>query len=120
MNFIAAVSGAIAAIAASEEAPTFENTIEIDDSSSFTVELARSALTLAVPAGSTILEVLRANGVSVLSSCEQGACGTCAVTVIDGEPEHQDVYLTDAERSRGDTMLSCVSRARSARLILDL
>ena len=98
----------------------FENTIEIDDSSSFTVELARSALTLAVPAGSTILEVLRANGVSVLSSCEQGACGTCAVTVIDGEAEHQDVYLTDAERSRGDTMLSCVSRARSARLILDL
>ncbi|MEM7286747.1 MAG: Rieske 2Fe-2S domain-containing protein [Actinomycetota bacterium] len=98
----------------------FENTTEIDDSSTFTVELARSALTLEVPAGSSILETVRASGVALSSSCEQGACGTCAVTVLDGEPLHQDVYLTAAERSAGERMLTCVSRARSDRLVLDL
>jgi ferredoxin-NADP reductase/nitrite reductase/ring-hydroxylating ferredoxin subunit len=98
----------------------FKNAAEIDDSSSFELELARSALTLEVPSGSTILDVLRANGVAVPSSCEQGACGTCAVGVIDGEPDHQDVYLNDTEHRRGDTMMVCVSRARGDRLVLDI
>lgn len=98
----------------------FENTNEIDQFSSFVVELARSALTLDVAAGETLLDVLRANGVSVTSSCEQGACGTCAVPVLHGEPLHQDVYLGRAERERGDVLLSCVSRALSERLVLDL
>lgn len=98
----------------------FKNTTEIDDSSVFEISLARSALTLEVAGGETILEVLRANGVSVESSCEQGACGTCLVAVIEGEPEHQDVYLTSAERKRGDQMLVCVSRSLSERLVLDV
>src|SRR5690606_16910081 len=63
----------------------FKNDRVIDDSSSFEIELARSAMTLQVPAGKTILEVMREAGVTVLSSCEQGACGTCLTTVIEGE-----------------------------------
>jgi ferredoxin-NADP reductase/nitrite reductase/ring-hydroxylating ferredoxin subunit len=98
----------------------FANTTEIDDSSTFEVSLARSALTLTVPAGSTILEVMRENGVAVPSSCEQGACGTCSVAVIEGEPDHQDVYLSGPERARGDRMMVCVSRARGDRLVLDV
>lgn len=98
----------------------FANPTEIDDSSSFEVSLARSALTLAVPAGRTVLEVLRDNGVDVASSCEQGACGTCSVGVIEGEPDHQDVYLNESEKQRGDRMMVCISRARGPRLILDL
>lgn len=98
----------------------FENTNEIDRSSTFTIELARSMLTLEVPAGESVLDVVRANGVAVVSSCEQGACGTCAVTVVEGEPLHQDVFLGADERSAGTTMLTCVSRAISDRLVLDL
>ena len=67
----------------------FQNTIEVDNSSSFEVSLARSALTLEVPSGKTILEVLRDNGIALISSCEQGACGTCEVAVIEGEPKHE-------------------------------
>jgi ferredoxin-NADP reductase len=63
----------------------FKNTTEIDDSSSFEIDLARSAMTLTVSAGQTILEVLRDNGISVGSSCEQGACGTCRCGVIEGK-----------------------------------
>ncbi len=98
----------------------FQNTIEVDSSSSFEVSLARSALTLEVPSGKTILEVLHDNGIALISSCEQGACGTCEVAVIEGEPEHQDVYLNDSEKLAGQRIMTCVSRAKSSRLVLDI
>lgn len=98
----------------------FKNTRPIDDSSSFEVALARSCVTLHVPPGRTILEVMRENGVDMPSSCEQGACGTCLAAVIEGEPDHQDVYLSTAERASGTKIMTCVSRAKSDRLVLDL
>jgi ferredoxin-NADP reductase/nitrite reductase/ring-hydroxylating ferredoxin subunit len=98
----------------------FKNTTEIDDSSTFEVALARSALTVTVPSGSTILDVLRESGVPLPSSCEQGACGTCVATVLEGEPDHQDVYLNDSDHQAGDRIMTCVSRALSDRLVLDL
>ncbi len=98
----------------------FKNTHEIDTSSSFTVELARSALSLTVPAGKSILEVMRENGIAAPSSCEQGACGTCLTRVLDGEIDHQDVYLNGTEKAAGNVMMTCVSRAKSARLVLDI
>ena len=98
----------------------FKNPTEIDDSSTFEVALARSALTVTVPAGATILEVLREHGVPLPSSCEQGACGTCAATVLEGEPDHQDVYLNESDHRAGDRIMTCVSRSRSDRLVLDL
>lgn len=98
----------------------FKNTHEIDTSSSFTVELARSALSLGVPAGKSILAVLRENGVDAPSSCEQGACGTCLTRVLEGEVDHQDVYLNATEKAAGNVMMTCVSRAKSARLVLDI
>ncbi|WP_421761695.1 Rieske 2Fe-2S domain-containing protein [Devosia sp.] len=98
----------------------FANTHPIDQSSSFTVELARSALTLAVPVGKSILEVMRDNGLEAPSSCEQGACGTCMTRVLEGVPDHQDVYLNDTERAANAVMMTCVSRAKSSRLVLDI
>ncbi|SMD02193.1 Rieske 2Fe-2S domain-containing protein [Primorskyibacter flagellatus] len=98
----------------------FANTAEVDDSTAFEVDLARSALTLQVPAGKTILEVLREHGIDMPSSCEQGACGTCRCGVIEGEVIHQDVYLSNAEKAEGKSIMTCVSRAASDRLILDI
>ena len=98
----------------------FKNTRHLDTSTTFEVELARSALTLTVPEGSSIMEVLRDNGVVVPSSCEQGACGTCVIPVLSGQPDHQDVYLNDSERTAGDRMAICVSRSLTPRLVLDI
>ena len=98
----------------------FKNTTEIDDTTSFQIDLARSAMTLTVPAGKSILDVLRENGINMTSSCEQGACGTCRCGVIEGEVNHQDVYLSDAEKAEGKSIMTCVSRAKSDRLILDI
>lgn len=98
----------------------FRNTHRIDDSSSFEIDLARSAVTLQVPAGKSILQVLRENGVAMASSCGQGACGTCRVRVLDGIPDHQDVYLNNTERAANAMIMTCVSRAKSDRLVLDI
>ncbi|MEV0084090.1 Rieske 2Fe-2S domain-containing protein [Saccharopolyspora sp. NPDC050642] len=98
----------------------FRNDQEIDESSRFEIVLARSVMNLTVEPGRSILETVREAGVTVPSSCEQGACGTCRVAVIDGEPDHQDVYLDDAERAAGDSIMTCVSRSLTAQLTLDL
>ncbi|MDQ0073409.1 vanillate O-demethylase ferredoxin subunit [Variovorax boronicumulans] len=86
----------------------------------FEVELARSSLTLRVGQDETIADAVRNAGVAVETSCEQGVCGTCITQVIDGLVDHRDSFLSSAERARGDCMAICVSRARSARLVLDL
>ncbi|MFK7893944.1 MAG: Rieske 2Fe-2S domain-containing protein [Granulosicoccus sp.] len=98
----------------------FSNTTSRDNEGAFEVSLARSGLTLQVPAGKTLLSVLREHGIPVPSSCEKGACGTCRITVLDGVPRHQDVYLNEVERQRADCMMSCVSRAKSSSLTLDI
>lgn len=98
----------------------FKNTTRRNDSSTFEIALARSATTLQVPSGTSILQVLRENDVALPSSCEQGACGTCVVSVIDGDIDHQDVHLNETERAAGDQIMTCVSRATSPRLVLDL
>jgi ferredoxin-NADP reductase/nitrite reductase/ring-hydroxylating ferredoxin subunit len=98
----------------------FKNTNVLDASSAFTLVLARSGTKIDVAPGESALDALEAHGVHVVSSCRQGACGTCLVHVLDGEPEHQDVYLNATERARNDRMLVCVSRARSDRVVVDL
>jgi vanillate O-demethylase ferredoxin subunit len=86
----------------------------------FEVELARAGLVLGVPVGRTILEVVRENGIDVPSACEEGVCGTCETRLIGGEPDHRDLLLTAEERAANRSIMVCVSRARSPRLVLDL
>lgn len=89
-------------------------------SGGFQVELARSGATVEVAADQSVLDAVRAAGVPVASSCEEGTCGTCEVAVLGGEVEHRDSILTPEEQEANDTMFICVSRARCPRLVLDL
>ncbi len=86
----------------------------------FVVRLARGGKDVPVPAGVSVVAALAAAGVAVPVSCEQGVCGTCITRVLDGEPDHRDSFLMDDERAAGDAIALCVSRARSALLVLDL
>lgn len=86
----------------------------------FEVELASSGKVFLIPADRTIVEVLADHDIDIPTSCEQGVCGTCITRLLGGLPEHRDVYLTDDERARNDQFTPCCSRARSARLVLDL
>ena len=86
----------------------------------FEVELAQTGGVLRIPADRSILEVLEESGVPVLSSCQEGTCGTCETVVLSGTPDHRDSLLSEDEQQQGDVMMICVSRARSDRLVLDL
>ncbi|MES2260976.1 MAG: PDR/VanB family oxidoreductase [Pseudomonadota bacterium] len=86
----------------------------------FQVKIASSGVLYTIPAGKPVIEVLASQGVNIPVSCEQGVCGTCATRVLDGVPEHRDVYLTDAERARNDQFMPCCSRSKSPMLVLDL
>lgn len=90
------------------------------DDGSFEVLLASSGRIVVVPPDRTIVQALAAEGIAVATSCEQGVCGTCLTRVIEGTPDHRDMYLTPEEQAAGDQMLVCCSRASSARLVLDL
>ena len=83
----------------------------------FKVKLAKSGKVLDVPADKTIMEVLRENGLEVPSSCETGTCGTCRTKLLAGEADHRDLVLHEHER--GNTIMICVSRARSDEITID-
>jgi vanillate O-demethylase ferredoxin subunit len=87
---------------------------------SFELLLQRTQRVIRVAPDRTALQALQDAGVDIPSSCEQGICGTCLTPVLGGEPDHRDLYLTDEEHARNDCFTPCCSRARSARLVLDL
>lgn len=86
----------------------------------FEVVLKWAGKTLEVPADRSILDTMLAAGVDVPHSCRAGTCGSCAVKVIDGEPEHRDQALSVHEREGAGLLCVCISRARSDRLVLDV
>jgi vanillate O-demethylase ferredoxin subunit len=86
----------------------------------FDLKLARSGKVVHVAKGQTALDALTACGVDVQVSCGEGTCGTCLTRVLDGDPDHRDVFLTAADRARKDSFLPCCSRAASPMLVLDL
>jgi phthalate 4,5-dioxygenase reductase subunit len=86
----------------------------------FRVRLARSGTVVEVPAGTSILEAIRATGRHMPSSCEAGTCGTCRTGLLGGAADHRDLVLAGHEQARA--IMVCVSRAAPgcAELVLDL
>lgn len=87
---------------------------------SFEVKLASSGKSYRVEPGQSIVEALNAKGIEILTSCEQGVCGTCITRVLEGEPDHRDMYFTDEEHAKNDQLTPCCSRSKSPVLVLDL
>lgn len=86
----------------------------------FQVELARTGVTLTVPASRSLLSVVRSAVPDVLSYCENGMCGTCATGVLAGEPDHRDAVLSPEDHAANDIMMICVGRSKSPLLVLDI
>jgi ferredoxin-NADP reductase len=84
------------------------------------VVLAESGKAILVPPETSILDALLEAGVSVLHDCREGICGSCEVKVLEGEVDHRDHVLTDAERAANGCLMVCVSRACGNRLVLGL
>ncbi len=94
--------------------------VKSESDADFEVKLASSGRVVRVPKDKTVVQALAAVGVEVATSCEQGVCGTCLTRVIEGEPDHKDMYLTPEEQAANDQFTPCCSRSRSPVLVLDL
>lgn len=86
----------------------------------FDVRIASSGRVIRVAKDESVVAALAAQGVDIPISCEQGVCGTCITRVLEGEPEHRDLYFSDAEKAKNDQFTPCCSRSKSPLLVLDL
>jgi ferredoxin-NADP reductase len=90
------------------------------DGEPFTATVSSTGVRIEVGAEETLLAALQRAEVSAPYSCQQGFCGTCRISVLDGVVQHRDTLLTTPERD-GGLMLTCVSRAAAGKhLTLDL
>lgn len=88
----------------------------------FIVKLAKSGREISVKGYQSILEALEQNGVDAPFLCRGGACGQCETSVVacDGYIEHNDHFLSEAERVGGKKIMICMSRIQSGSITLDL
>lgn len=86
----------------------------------FEVELRRSGLTLTVPPGRSIADVLEDANIIIPRSCNEGTCGTCLTRVIEGLPDHRDSFLRPKQRAKNNAIMVCCSRSLTPRLVLDV
>jgi tetrachlorobenzoquinone reductase len=86
----------------------------------FEVKLARSKRTIAVQPGQTILDALLAAGIAVNYACTEGVCGTCETRVVEGIPDHRDLFLSKEEQEANKTIMICCSGSKSSTLVLDI
>jgi vanillate monooxygenase ferredoxin subunit len=92
----------------------------VDGDRPFSIFLARSGTRVFVPSDKTAAEALSEAGVAFPMSCEQGVCGTCAMGVLGGVPDHRDHFQSKAEREANTRFMPCCSRALTEELALDL
>ena len=86
---------------------------------SFSLELRRSGCEVQVQTGENLIQAASRAGVNLEFSCGMGMCGACVCRVLEGEPEHRDECLSDAQRQSGEWIAPCVSGSRGTRLVLD-
>jgi vanillate monooxygenase ferredoxin subunit len=91
-------------------APTHEG------DTSFEVRIASTGRTVRIPADKTVVEALAEAGIEIATSCQQGVCGTCVTRVLEGEPDHRDMYFTDDEHARSERPVHAVLFTREKSL----
>lgn len=69
------------------------------------------------PAEGTILDFAEANGLNPDYSCRAGVCGTCACRISAGEVEYEEKPTASVDRG---SVLICISKPKTARVVLDL
>ncbi|WP_120497913.1 PDR/VanB family oxidoreductase [Kiloniella sp. EL199] len=97
-----------------------EDTGPRDNDGSFEVIIQSTGRVLQIPADKSILSVLEENGIFIDHACCEGICGTCETGLIDGEADHRDMILTEAEKQENQQIMVCCSRAKTPTLTLDL
>lgn len=79
----------------------------------FRVRIDNSGREIVVPENRSMLDALNDAGFEVISDCQRGECGVCAIDVVsvDGQIDHRDVFFSDHQRQANGKICPCVSRA---------
>jgi ferredoxin-NADP reductase len=84
------------------------------------VELRRSGKQIEVTGDQSILDAMLDAGIEATYSCRTGSCKTCALKLLEGEPDHRDAALSETEREQDQLFCPCVSRAQGDKLVIDI
>ncbi|MFC0240097.1 PDR/VanB family oxidoreductase [Rhodopseudomonas telluris] len=79
----------------------------------FRVRIGTTGQEILIPRDRSMLDVLNAAGFEVISDCQRGECGVCAIDVacVDGEIDHRDVFFSTEQKHHNGKICPCVSRA---------
>jgi ferredoxin len=66
-----------------------------------------------------ILGVVRQVRRELVYSCASGYFGTCEVKGLGGIPDHREEVLSPSEKAANGSMMICVGRSRTTKLIVD-
>lgn len=86
----------------------------------FEAEIGATGQVISVGSEETLLEALEAAGIKVPNLCRGGVCGQCQCKVVSGDIEHRDNFLSAQDKAAGRSIMPCVSRSKSPRLVLDI
>jgi len=94
--------------------------VDSSNDGSFSVKVGSTGQVFDIPPDKTVVQVLESHGIDIPMSCEQGVCGTCLTRVLEGVPDHRDMFLTEEEQACNDQFTPCCSRSKSPMLVLDI
>jgi tert-butyl alcohol monooxygenase/tert-amyl alcohol desaturase reductase len=114
VEYFSAAAAPKSALSGSELADAGESALGLG----FQVKIASTGAVYTVPNDKSIVDVLAEHGIGVETSCRAGLCATCKVRYLSGEVDHRDLVLS--RQDQAEYLTACVSRAKSAQLVLDL
>ena len=83
---------------------------EAADAATVEVELDGEIHNLSWPRKQTLVDIMLAEGIDVPYSCQEGECGSCACTVLEGKVEMENSEILDPEDIESGYILGCQAR----------
>ena len=92
---------------------------EAADAATVTVTLDGETHELSWPRKQTLVDIMLAKGLDVPYSCQEGECGSCACTVLQGKVEMENSEILDPEDIAAGYILGCQAKPVTDRLEIE-
>ncbi|NEW41312.1 ferredoxin--NADP reductase [Nocardia cyriacigeorgica] len=93
-----------------DQAPVEISDEEAADAATVEVELDGEVHELTWPRKQTLVDIMLSKGLDVPYSCQEGECGSCACTVLEGKVEMENAEILDPEDIENGYILGCQAR----------